>query len=835
VTPIFQDLKYAIRTISKSPGFSAIAVLTLALGIGANAAIFALVDRVMLRLLPVRDASELVLLRSPGPSSGHTWSDGDETTSFSYPMYRDLRDRSGHVFSGLVGEFPFDVSLAASGRTERAAGELVTGNYFSVLGVAPAAGRTLAVSDDAAPGAVTVAVLSHGFWMRRFGGDPGVVGRSIVVNGSPLRVVGVSRAGFSGIQPGRNADLFVPMAMKAQMTPFWDGLADRKDYWVQIVGRLKPGLSAKRAEAALLPVYRPLLRDLAPQMKFPPAERAKFENRKLILDAGGHGRTVLRTDLGTPLLSLMGMVALVLMIACSNLAGLLAARGATRQKEYGIRLAIGASRFQLVRQSIVECLLYSILGGTLGLAVAAWTLRGLLAAFPADADLRQVAAQVDPRVLAFAAAVSLISGLLFGVSPALRAARLDPSKTLAGQGRGSVSAGGDVLKFRQWLVTGQVALTLVLLVAAGLFVGSLRNVGRVQLGLKPDHVISFSIAPKLNGYSSARTATVSRELTERLLGLPGVSSATAAELPTLANTTWGSNVTITGAAPEVNEGRVRRNGIGPAYFTTLGITLLAGRDFAWSDDAAAPPVAIVNEAFARKYFAGGNPVGGRFAFGDGRDGRPKMSIVGVAANSKSGEVTEKDDPFVYTPYVQNPKLGSLTFHVRSSQDPDTLAGALRAELKAVDPQMPLYDLKTLETQIGDSLVTQRLIVLLSAAFGALAALLAALGIYGVLAFAVAQRRQEIGVRVALGADPSSVRRLVLSEVVRFLLIGAAIGLPAAYALARAVSSILFGIGAGDPGIFAASVVLLAFVALAAAFPPAVRAARVDATEALRSE
>jgi predicted permease len=431
--------------------------------------------------------------------------------------------------------------------------------------------------------------------------------------------------------------------------------------------------------------------------------------------------------------------------------------------------------------------------------------------------------------------VSLVSGLLFGVSPALRAARLDPSKTLAGQGRGSVSAGGDVLRFRQWLVTAQVALTLVLLVAAGLFVGSLRNLGRVELGLKPDHVIGFSVSPKLNGYSAERSGTVARELTDRLRALPGVTSVTAAELSTLTNTTAGSNVTVVGGSPEINGGHVRRNGVGPAYFTTLGIPLLAGRDLAWSDDAAAPPVALVNEAFARRWFDKASPVGAQFSFGDGRDGRPKMSIVGVVANSKSGEVTEKDDPFVYTAFLQDPKLGTLTFYMRSSQNPDTLAGALRAELKAVDPHLPLYDLKTLETQIGDSLVTQRLIVLLSAAFGALAALLAALGIYGVLAFAVAQRRQEIGVRVALGADPASVRRLVLSEVLRFLVIGAAIGVPAAYALARGVSSILFGIKASDPGIFAGSLVLLAVVALAAALPPALRAARVDATEALRSE
>jgi predicted permease len=829
-----QDVRYAIRTLLKSPGFSTVAILTLALGIGANAAIFALVDKVMLRLLPVRDPQELVLLRSPGPNRGHTWSDDDEATSFSYPMYRDLRDHNA-VFTGLLAEFPFDVSLAAAGQTERASGELVTGNYFSLLGVGSSLGRTLAPADDGGPGGNPVAVLSAGFWKRQFADDPSILNRTIVVNGTPLTVVGVAQAGFSGIQPGRPADLFVPISMKAQMTPFWNGLDDPKDHWLQLVGRLKPGLSPARAEALLLPQYRSLLRDLAPLMKMQGTDKRDFENRKLLLDAGGHGRAPLRHGFGTPLVSLMAMVALVLMIACSNLAGLLAARGAARQKEYGIRLAIGATRLQLVRQSIVECLLYSSLGGVLGLAVAAFTLHALLAAFPPEADLRQVAIQIDPRVLLFAVVASVVSGLLFGVSPALRAARLDPAKTLAGQGRGTVSAGGDVLKFRRWLVTGQVALTLVLLVVAGLFVDTLRNIGRVDLGLNPSHVLTFSVSPKLNGYSAERTATLARTLTERLSALPGVTSVSGAEISTLTGSDSGGNVTVAGAPQDLRQIRVTRNGIGPGYFAALGIPLLSGRDIAWTDDEKASKVAVVNENFVRRFFAGRNPVGGMFTFGGGTDGKPDTTIVGVVRNSKTSEVTEADRPFAYFPYLQDPKLGSLTFYLRSTQRPDSVTASVRSELARLDPQLPLFDVKTLETQIGETLVTQRLIVALSATFGGLAALLAAIGIYGVLAFAVAQRKQEIGVRVALGADPGAVRRLVLSEVAKFLAIGAAIGLPAAYALGRAVSSILFGVGAGDVRIFGAGLVLMAVVAIAAALPPAVRAARVNATEALRSE
>jgi predicted permease len=834
MTTFLQDLRYAARTFRKSPGFAFVAVATLALGIGANAAIFALVDRVLLKLLPVRNPKELVLLRSPGPAQGHGWSDGDTDASFSYPMYRDLRDRNA-VFTGLIAEYPFDATVAARGDSERATGELVSGNYFAVLGVTSALGRNLTEQDDRVPGGHSQVVLSHGYWTRRFGNDPSVLNKTIVVNGQPLTVVGVSRAGFSGIQPGRQADLFVTMMMKAQMTPFWNGLDDPKDRWVQMVGRLKPGLSPAMAQTALQVTYRPLLQELLPRItKWNDTLRKQFLEKKLLLVPGGHGRAVLRQGYGRPLVSLMGMVVLVLLIACSNLAGLLAARGAARQREFGIRLAIGASRMQLLRQSIVECLLFTFAGGALGVFVASWTLHSLLGAFPPDADLRQVAAQIDPRVLGFAALVSLGAGLFFGISPALRAARLDPSRTLRGQGRGSASAAHDVLRFRRWLVTAQVALTLVLLVGAGLFVRSLQNIGSVELGLKPDHVLGFTIAPELNAYPASHTAELARRLTETVAGLPGVRSVTAAELSTLTDNTSGTNVTVEGLDASAGDLRVQYNGVGPEYFSTLGIPLVAGREIAWTDNAAAPKVAVINEAMARRLPAGRSPVGVRFAFGGGTD-RPTVEIVGVVRNSKSAKVTEEEAAFVYLSYLQDAKLGELTFYVRAANDPTLLVSAIREQVRRLDRELPIYDVKTLRSQIDDSIVTQRLITMLSAAFGGLAALLAALGIYGVLAFSVAQRRQEIGVRIALGADPAAVRRLILSEVGRFLLLGAAIGLPAAWALGRAVESILFGVNASDLRIFAAGAVLMAVVSLAAAWPPAVKAGRTDAMEALRNE
>lgn len=835
MTTILNDVRYALRTFVKSPGFAIIAVSTLALGIGANAAIFALVNRVLLTLLPVKNPQELVLLRSAGPIQGHGWSDSDIATSFTYPMYQGLRDGNS-AFAGLIAQYPFAASVATSGGTERASGELISGNAFGVLGVVPAVGRVLSAEDDKAPGAHPVAVLSYGYWARRFGSDPAILNKPIVVNGQPLTIVGVARKGFSGIQPGRLADLFVPMMEKAQITPFWNGLDDPKDYWVQLVGRVKPGLTRAQAETQTAPFYHSLLEEaLTHTSGLDEKDRREFLAKKLELLPGGHGRAVLRDGIGKPLLSVMGMVALVLLIACSNLAGLLAARGAARQREYGIRLAIGASRAQLLRQSIVECLVFCVAGGVLGLGAAAWTLDALLSTFPPDADIRLLAVQIDPTVIGFAAAISLISALFFGLAPTLRAARLDPASTLGGGGRGSTSAGREALRFRQWLVTAQVALTLVLLVAAGLFVRTLQNLGRVDLGLKPDHLIGFSVAPKLNGYTAENAATFGRSLTESLAALPGVVSVTAAEVPTLGGDTTGGNITVEGAPPDIGDAHANRNQIGPDYFATLGIPLLAGREITWRDDAAAPKVAVINETMAKRYFPGRSPLGARIGMGGSKTVKLDIEIVGVVRDSKGASVDEKIVPFLYMPWLQDAKLGELSFYVRSAADPLGLVSSIRGAVGRLDPQLPIFDVKTLPAQISESLQSRRLVTVLSAAFGGLAALLAALGIYGVLAFGVAQRRREIGVRIALGATPGNVRQLFLSEVSRFLLVGGLIGLPAAYALGRGVESILFGVKAADAPIFVAGVALLTVVAFGAAYPPARRAARTDAMEALRSE
>jgi predicted permease len=484
-----------------------------------------------------------------------------------------------------------------------------------------------------------------------------------------------------------------------------------------------------------------------------------------------------------------------------------------------------------VRQSVVECLVFCAAGGALGVAVASWTLDALLSTFPVESELRLLAVEIDPRVVGLTAALSLIAALFFGLAPTLRAVRIDPASTLRGAGWGSVSAVREALSFRRWLVTAQVALTLVLLVGAGFFVRTLQNLRSVDLGLRPDGIVGFTVSPELSGYTAERTARLGRELTEKLSALPGVRSAAAAEVPTLANEDNGGSIKVEGAAPsEGAESRAGINYVGPDYFATLGIPLLAGREISWRDDVGAPAVAVINQSLARRFFGSRNPIGGRIE----RGGR-HLEVVGVVRDSKSATVDEKSEPFLYMAWPQDPELGSLTFYARSDTDPARLIPSLRSAAAAIDPELPVYNVKTLPTQISETLLSRRLVMVLSAAFGGLAALLAALGIYGVLAFSVAQRRREIGVRMALGATPAAVRRLVLSEVGRFLAVGGLIGLPAAYALGRGVESILFGVRAADVPIFVGGIALLGAVSLAAAYPPARRAASTDVMDALRSE
>jgi putative ABC transport system permease protein len=829
-----QDLRYSLRMLLKTPGVTLIATLTLALGIGANTAIFSLLDQVMLRRLPVHKPEELVVLRSPGPMRGRVSSDGDNAASFSYPLYKKLREQN-QALAGLLARYAIPLSVSAQGQTERARGELVSGNYFEVLGVQPALGRVFTLQDDQLAGAHPVAVLSYNFWKQRFGLNPSILNQTLLVNGHALTVVGVARAGFSGVQIGQTPDIFVPLAMKAKMTPNWDAMDSWRDYWLAVMGRLKPGQTREQAEAAIAPIYRALLEEQLPLMTgWTQETRDRFLNKRLELKPGAQGRTILQNDAGTPLWVLFGMVLLVLLIACTNVANLLFVRGLGRQRELAIRLALGAQRVQLVRQLLVESLLLALAGGVVGLLLGLWVNDALVQLMTGGGLARGLSAELDMRVLLFTFALSLLTGLVFGLIPAWRVTRGDMTPALKDQSSAS-SASRSQVRLRKGLVAAQVALTMLLLIGAGLFTRTLWNLRKVDLGVQPEQVITFSIAPELNAYSPEKTAGLFDQLTDALRGLPGVQGVGVAEIAVMTGSTTGSNITVEGMTDQPGQDRnISQNRIGPGYFAALGTPLLMGRDFTRADTAQSQKVAIINETFVKRFLPDRNPLGVRYAYGAGNV-KPDIEIVGVVKDSKHATVREEIRPFAYQPYTQQPGLGSATFYVRSQQPAAALVPLLRREVQRLDANLPVYELKTVETVIGESLFGDRLVTWLSLCFGALAMLLAGVGLYGVLAYWVVQRTHEIGIRVALGAAPRDIRSLVLGQGVRLTLLGIAIGILAGLALVRLLKSLLYGMGPLDPVSFVVAAVLLSGIALLACWLPARRATKVDPLVALRYE
>ena len=833
---LLQDLRYGIRTLAKNPGFTIVAILTLALGIGANAAIFSLTDQVLLRLLPVESPRELVVLSSPGRSWGRTWSDGDGSTSFSYPTYEEIRDRN-EVFAGVLARFHVQVSVAGKGESQLVDAELVSGNYFQVLGVQPFLGRVLDSQDETAPGANRVVVLSYGYWTRHFGSDPNLLNKPLAVNGNSLTVVGVVRPGFTGVQVGQIPDLFIPITMKAQMTPNWDGLADRGDHWVAIIGRLKPGISITKAQAGLVPMYRAILETDAVPLKFSHggAHEKEFLGKKIVLNTGSHGRPILQHDAKQPLLVLMAMVGLVLLIACANLAGLLIARGEGRQREIALRLALGAGRVRLVRQLMTESLILALAGGAAGLALASWTLSVIVNSIPETEGASGLTAQIDYRVLVFACAVSLITGVLFGLAPAIRATHTDLQRVLKDQGV-NVSGGRTNVRVRKFLLISQIALTAVLLAAAGLFAHSLLNLKTQDLGVRPDHVLEFSISPELNRYAPAQTIALAERIRKSIDALPGVRSVSASQIPMLADSNSSSNITVPGYnAQEDEDMNVDQNWVGPNFLATMGIPLLNGREFSEADSSSSPKVAIINEAMARRFFAARNPIGLHFGFGGGKDVKLDTEIVGIVKDSKNTDVKTAARPFVFVPYAQSEHAGNATFYVRTNQDPVTLSGTVRNLIAGFDDNLPVYGVKTLTAQVDEIMFTDRLVTIFSLCLGLLASLLAAVGLYGVMAYVVARRTREIGIRMALGATQQNVAWMILREILGMLAAGLCIGLIAAYGIGRVVESLLFGVKASDPVVFVVAAGLLVAVALLAGWLPSRKAANVDPMVALRYE
>jgi putative ABC transport system permease protein len=834
MTDLWQDVRFGLRMLGKSRAFTAIAVLTLALGIGANTAIFSLINQILLRRLPVPNPSELVVLRSPGPVTGHVSDDGDYAESFSFLMYKNLRESSSSLCN-MLARYRFDASIADHGKTERAQGELVSGNYFETLAVPPAIGRSFTLDDDRTPGGHPVVMLSHNYWMRHFGGDPGVLNKSILVNNLEMTIVGVTRDGFYGVQNGKQPDLFVPLMMTKEMTQAHSSLEGWNNFWIKVLARRKPGVSNEQLSAALNTYYQPLLQE---QLKtitgWNEKKKQEFLNKKIELTPGDRGRLIAQRDSGGPLLALFAMVALVLLIACTNVANLLLARGAARGREFAIRNALGATRGRIIRQLVIESLLCALGGGVLGVLVGSWVISVLTSVISDNVGIHGLVPRLDPMVLAFAAGATLFSGLLFGLLPAWRVTKSSVSDVIKDQGSTS-SASVSHVRFRKLLVAGQVAFTMLLLAGATLFVRTLWNLRSVDLGLRTENVISFSVAPALNGYDEHRSVALIDQLRTRIAGVPGVRVVASGDIATLTGDDEGRNITPEGGVqlPEDLQD-VNYIGVSPNYFSALGVPLLAGREFRESDGRTSPKVAIASESMVKRFFPGRNALGMHFAFGGGKDVKPDIEIVGIVKDVKQDHVNSvTKNPYVYLPYSQKPDFSSMAFYVNTERDPLQLASQLQAQVRDVDPNLPVYDVKTMQRLVEEDLFSAKMVATLSAVFASLAALLAALGIYGVLAYLVVQRTREIGIRMALGAEPGDVRWLVVKEVGGMVAAGVLIGLPLAYGMARLSESLLFGVSAGNPVAYVLGLALVAVVALVACYVPARRATRVDPLVALR--
>ncbi len=826
------DLRHSVRALKKSPLFTSIAIASLALGLGANTAIFTVLDQVLLRPLPVKNPNELVILSTPGVARGMFEGDNSDRL-FSRPLYLELRDRS-QVFDGLAARFPTATNFVFQGQSESVRTEVVSGNFFDVLGVPAFRGRLLSPADDVTKSGHPVVVLGYAFWQRRFGGEAGVIGKTARVNNALMTVIGVTPRGFFGVNVGRNPDIYVPMAMKAEMTPTWDHYDDRTAHFLHIIGRLKPGMTIDHATPSLQVIFKPMLEaDLAAltgdiSQKF----RERFLAKELVLTSAHNGVPTFRESTSTPLYVLMAMVGLVLLIACANVANLLVARGLGRQKEVAIRLALGASRKDVIRQLLAESLVLAIFGACAGLLVSAWTSSLLVDAIPGDGGTSSLNASLDPRTIAFTFAVALITGIGFGLFPALQATRPNVYPTLKDQG-GSVIGGFGQLRSRQALVVAQVALSLLLLVGAGLFTRSLINLRKLDPGFNTSNMVTFAVDASRNGYTPDRIRDTYQRLQEQLRSFPGVKSAALNDLMLLSgdNTTHG--IHVEGYQPKADD-RLQPNfsTISPAYFSTVGMPLLLGRDFTPADRWGAHKVAIVNETFARYYFPGDNPLGRRFGM---RQGPGDIEIVGVAKDAKYDSLRGESQQFVYMPYLQEEAPGYITADIRTAMAPEVIMPSLRREVAKVDPNLAIFDLETMETRVNESLFAERMIATLCAAFGALATLLASIGLYGVMAFSVARRTREIGIRMALGAGRGRVLGMVLKEVSWMCLIGVGLGVPLALSLSRYLVSQLYGVTPTDSLTLIFASVTMMLVSLVAGILPARRAATIDPTIALRYE
>ena len=721
-------LKLAIRSLAKSPFVTAVAVASLALGIGANAAIYSLFDQMLLRALPVQKPDRLVNLSAPGPKPGSQSCNqgGDCDVVFSYPMFRDL-EQAETGFSGIAAHRVFGANLAYAGQTISTQGMLVSGSYFSVLGTSPAMGRLLGPMDDEIIGEHFVAVLGYEYWVNQLGSDPDVLHRPIVINGHPMTIVGVMRRGFDGTTLGARPDVYVPISMRGAMSPGFDDFENRQSYWAYLFARLEPGISIEQARAEVNTVYRSIVNEveapLQEGMSDPTLKR--FRAKEMIVEPGQRGQSSIHGEARTPLILLFAITGVVLLIACANIANLLLAQGAKRSQEMAIKGSLGASRRRLVSQLLVDSCVLAVLGGIAGLLVAYWTLRLIGAMLPPEAA-DTVALSLSPSMVLFAAAVSIVTGFLFGLYPALHATRPD-LMTLIRSGSGQPSGARAAARFRSALVTAQIALSMALLLAAGFFIKSLANVSRIDLGLETENLIAFSLSPEQNGYEPEASLALFEQAEAELRAIPGVTGVSGGMIPVLAGSNWGTDVSVEGfeSGPDIDSNG-RFNIVWAGYFRTLGIPLLSGREFTLSDNQDGQQVAIVNEVFARKF--GLDPqetVGKRMSRRSGTDDLD-IVIVGLIGDAKYSGVKQDVQPLFFTPFHQGQSLGNITFYVKTAVGTEPVMRAIPDVIRRLDANLPVEDLKTLEQQAQESVAGDRLIGMLSAAFAVLATLLAGL-------------------------------------------------------------------------------------------------------------
>ncbi len=823
---MIQDIRFGIRMLLRSPVFTAVAVLSLALGIGANTAIFSLINAVMLERLPVQNPDQLVLLRwtsgkhfpAKSLSGNLSMREGFSTsTSFSYPAFEQLRERNDVCTDVFAFASLERLNVSIEGEAELASGMMVSGEYYAGLGVPAILGRTITVEDNSPAAGEPVAVISYAYWQRRFSRDETVLGKNIYLNGTPFTIIGVTPKGFNGtLQVGSSPEIIIPLATQPQIERDRSQLGEMNYWWVQVMGRLKPGVTRQQARGSLDATFQQTIAQARPSLEEEP------DPTQLEVSSGSGGLNESRTEMSAMLWILMGVVGLVLAIACINLANLLLARAASRQREIGVRLALGASRLRLIRQLLTESLLLAALGGVLGLLLVYWSKGLLLTLLPTQSPLT-LNLNPDFRTLAFTAGVAVLTGLLFGLAPALRATRVDVMTTIKDNAGTASRARSRLSKL---LLVAQVALSLLLLIGAGLFVRTLRNLERVDLGFNRENVLLFRVDPTLNGYKEKRLASLYQQMLERIETVPGVRSVSLSSHPLISNS---ANIRSLDEKTYVYVQQVS-----PNFLETMEIPLAAGRNLRPQDDENAPKVMLVNQTLARLLFPDEDAVGKHYKLGGAKG--TDYEIVGVARDAKHSNVRDQVPPTMYAPYAQNLKgLRQMSFEVRTAADPTAMAAAIRHAVQEVDSNIPLFNLKTQSEQVNETLAQERLFARLSSFFGVLALLLASIGLYGLMSYSVARRTHEIGIRMALGAQPGNVRWLVLREMLSMVVIGVAIGLPAAYAATKVISSMLFGLTATDPLTIATATLFLIGVSAIAGYLPARRASRVDPLVALRYE